>query len=70
MPTSNISPKLCVGVTLKINEDARTLFEYWGNKNKNVDQWQNVTTPAGLEPALPKGNRFLIYRRNHLAMVS
>ena len=28
------------------------------------------TTPAGLEPALPEGNRFLIYRRNHLAMVS
>ena len=28
------------------------------------------STPAGFEPALPKGNRFLIYRRNHLAMMS
>ena len=31
---------------------------------------KNNSTPAGFEPALPKGNRFLIYRRNHLAMVS
>ena len=31
---------------------------------------KNITTPAGFEPALPKGNRFLIYRRNHLAMMS
>jgi hypothetical protein len=31
---------------------------------------KNKTTPAGFEPALPKGNRFLIYRRNHLAMMS
>ena len=26
------------------------------------------STPAGFEPALPKGNRFLICRRNHLAI--
>lgn len=31
---------------------------------------KRITTPAGFEPALPKGNRFLIYRRNHLAMMS
>jgi hypothetical protein len=29
-----------------------------------------ASTPAGFEPALPKGNRFLICRRNHLAMAS
>ena len=39
----------------------------FGSEGKEA---KKATTPAGLEPALPKGNRFLIYRRNHLAMVS